>query len=481
MAATSKTGIKLPPSFDDEDDFLDHIRKTLHDDLEYDRNNREAAKEDARFLVGDQWDDNVRSVRDSENKPSLTVNRLPAFLGQIIGNRRLNETSIKVVADRNGTKDIAEIRQGLIRSIEKDSKADRAYNNALECCATGGIGNFELLLEFADDDVFEQVMRIAKIKDPFAVVWDKNSTDPTGYDARRCFVLETLSKQDFEELYPDVDPGGLSFSTEHEAFIKSDWEDGDEVVIAKYWRMGSRKRTLALMADDGDTEDITDEIVEDEDGDPAVPEELSIRIKTDDNGEPIVREVDMPFAEMYVVSGRSVLEGPYRLPIKRVPVFRVPGWEVHADGETHRWGLIRFMKDPMRFHNYWSSVIAEKLLMAPKVRYIASDIALQGYEDDWREAHLSDDPVLMYNGESGQAPIPVPPATLETALIQASERSVQDLRDVSNMHEASFGQVSNEVSGKAILARQRVGELELLSIRTISTWRLRSAAPSSMI
>ena len=35
----------------------------------------------------------------------------------------------------------------------------------------------------------------------------------------------------------------------------------------------------------------------------------------------------------------------------------------------------------------------------------------------------------------------------------------QDMRDISNLHEASFGQVSNEVSGKAIMARQRVGEL----------------------
>ena len=37
--------------------------------------------------------------------------------------------------------------------------------------------------------------------------------------------------------------------------------------------------------------------------------------------------------------------------------------------------------------------------------------------------------------------------------------TVQDIRDVTNRHEASMGQVSNEVSGRAITARQRVSEL----------------------
>lgn len=37
--------------------------------------------------------------------------------------------------------------------------------------------------------------------------------------------------------------------------------------------------------------------------------------------------------------------------------------------------------------------------------------------------------------------------------------SVQDIKDVTNKHEASMGVTSNEVSGKAITARQRVSEL----------------------
>jgi hypothetical protein len=60
---------------------------------------------------------------------------------------------------------------------------------------------------------------------------------------------------------------------------------------------------------------------------------------------------------------------------------------------------------------------------------------------------------------SGQKPESVPPAQIEAAFIQASTMSSEDIKDVLNMHEASLGMQSNEVSGKALRARQSVSEL----------------------
>ena len=47
---------------------------------------------------------------------------------------------------------------------------------------------------------------------------------------------------------------------------------------------------------------------------------------------------------------------------------------------------------------------------------------------------------------------------IEGALIEQADTAANDLNDISNLHEASLGKQSNEVSGRAILARQRVGE-----------------------
>ena len=52
----------------------------------------------------------------------------------------------------------------------------------------------------------------------------------------------------------------------------------------------------------------------------------------------------------------------------------------------------------------------------------------------------------------------LPPAQMEPALISEAELTTQDLKDVSNIHEANLGMPSNEVSGAAIIARQRVSD-----------------------
>ena len=162
------------------------------------------------------------------------------------------------------------------------------------------------------------------------------------------------------------------------------------------------------------------------------------------NGEPIMREADVKYAEMYNATGSNLLDGPYELPISRVPVFRVPAYEIQIGEERRRWGLIRFLKDPQRLHNYWRSVVAEKLMMSPKAKFIASDTAIQGHDGEWRNAHRSSDPLLIYSGESGAPPQFTPPTQMEPALMQEAGMAVQDLKDVSNLHEASMGAQSTK-------------------------------------
>ena len=214
------------------------------------------------------------------------------------------------------------------------------------------------------------------------------------------------------------------------------------------------KQRLYAMLDDGSTVDITDL-------DPDKPDDAQIlgRIFLDKDGQPYVREVNVKYAQMYVCSGLNVLEGPYELPIDRVPVFRVPGWEIRVGDVTHRWGVIRFAKDPQRLHNYWRSVIAEKLMQTPRAVWAAADTAVAGREAEWRQSHLSDDPLLIWNAESGQKPERMPPAIVEDGLLAQAEITNQDIKDVTNIHEANLGMPSNEVSGRAIDARQRISDV----------------------
>jgi len=444
---------KLPDDFKDEESFLTYIRKCYSDDTVYDRNNREDELLDAKFVAGEQWDEQVFQARVDAGKPALVINRLPAFVAQVIGNRRLNETEIKVIPDYDGDKEVARIREGLIRSIQKTSTAKRAYDAAFQNQVIGGLGNFQLVLDYDSDDAFDQSIRIEPIYDNAAVAWDMGSFDPTGADAKHVTVCDYVTKDAFDKMYPGKSSANFQADIGDGYWMTNmgGWYEKDRIRIADFWRMRSRKRTLALMKD-GKTIDVTDFVKA---GDSAFLEMVEQR----SDGSPIMREANVKYAQMYRVSGGDVLEGPYELPIKRVPVFRVPAWEVNVGKARTRFGLVRFLRDPMRIHNYMESVKIEKLMLSPKAKWLVGKTAGQGYEDQFRRAHLSEDTVLFWNDEeSANKPEYVRPNDLEPAVIQASMESVQSIKDVSNLHEASLGQTSNEVSGKAIMARQRVGE-----------------------
>lgn len=445
---TPKPKFKIPSDFDSEAEFLADMREEFAKDISFDKFNRQAAQEDTQFMVGDQWNDTVRARREAARKPVMTINRLPAFVAQIVGNRRLNETVIKITPDAAEDVSVARVREGLIRNIQKVSRAELAYDKALENQVICGIGNFQAILDYDSDDVFDQSIRVAAINDPMAVVWDRMLQDGTGADARHVFVLDTYARKDFEAQWPWAQASDLEFSSAVMADLRSGgWFIENSVRVVSYWRMRTKKRTLALL-NNGKTVDITDE------EDPEVLNQVVMR----EDGSPVMREVNRKYAQMYLCSGTDILEGPYNLEISRVPVFRVPGWEVNTGDRRHRWGLIRFLKDPQRLHNYWRSVIAEKLMLSPRAVWKATDTAVSGREQEWRQSHISDDSLLIWNSESGQEPKRVEPAQLEPALLGQAEITTQDIKDVSNIHEANLGMPSNEVSGAAIMARQRVSD-----------------------
>lgn len=442
----------VPDDFDNENSFLKYAVQLFDDDLMDDKDNRDQAIEDAKFAVGQQWEERVKQNRAAAQKPTMVFNRLPAFIAQIVGNRRQNETDIKVVAEDDAFKPVAKIREGLIRSIQRTSRARTAYNKAFENQVIMGMGNFEISLEYAHDDVFQQDIKINQINNPLSVVWDRQYQDSTGRDARHVFTVETMDIAEFRRDWPDARAGDPTTDTRILGYdLEQGWITQDEVRVIHFWRMRTRRRIVALLnGDDGsqDVVDVTDLDLND----------FKDRIVTNDAGLPVMRETDRKYAQLYMLTATDILEGPYELPISRVPVFAVPGWDINVGEFRTRFGLVRFLKDPQRLHNYWRSIIAEKLMLTPKGNWIATEEAVAGREAEWRESHMTNDPLLIWNGESGHKPERVAPSQIESGLIEQAGMASQDLRDISNLHEANLGQKSNEVSGRAINARVRVGE-----------------------
>jgi hypothetical protein len=437
--------------------FLSEMRQRYDRAYDADVHNRIAAQEDIDFTFGEQWDPTARKRRERAKKPVLTINRLPAYVAQIVNNRLLNETEIRVLPDHDGTKEIAELRQGIIKAIFKNSESDFARDEAMKYQVICGMGAFHLSLEYnSDEAVNDQDIHIKPIADPMAVVFDEMSVAPDGGDANHAFVVEDLPLDIFKARYPwaatsSFDPGFRNSSTV--------WYSDNSIKVVSYWRMVDRGVRILALLTDGSTKDLADQIPDGMDRDEFIMQAtLQGIIARRGDGEPYVRIVPKRVAEMYLCSGGDILEGPYRLPISSIPVYRVPGWELRNGNRVQRWGLVRFLKDPQRLHNYWRSVIAEQLVAAPRNKWVATRDAISGHEKEWKTSHISDDPLLMYNAEGGK-PERIAPPPADAGLLTEAANTVQDIRDVSNIHEAALGMKSNEVSGKAITARQQMTDL----------------------
>lgn len=438
--------VKIPRGYDSESSFLLEMRTRHNDGRSADNHNELAGRDDAKFVIGEQWDPVVERKRRAALKPVMTVNRLIAFIAQVVNNRLMNETEIRVLPDKAGTKEIAQLREGLIRSIYKNSNADLARDEALKYQVIGGQGAFCLAIDYASDDVFEQQISIKHIADPYAIVLDPLHTEPTGGDANWGFVEDDIPRVLFEKRWPWA--AVVSFSDDFDSLVRNAWITEDTVRIVAYWQMVTEGFKYLALYQDGTVHDVTDK---------EEWEYVNVTARKKD-GSLYVRKVPNRFARMYLCSGLDILEGPFDYPISSIPIYKVPGWEVSDGTRLYRWGLTRFLKDPQRLHNYWRSVLAEQLVAAPRNKWLTTQEAVKGHEKTWRASPNSDDPFLYYNdGET--APVHIPPPGIDAALLNEAGMATQDIRDISNIHEASLGMQSNEVSGKAIQARQMVSDV----------------------
>jgi hypothetical protein len=256
-----------------------------------------------------------------------------------------------------------------------------------------------------------------------------------------------MPRKEFERRWPEATPSTLS-TTYKSALLQGGWYEDDAVRVTEHWRMIDRTRLLGLF-EDGSIHVIDaekhDEIVE-------------------KHGNPVkTRLAPCSYAQMHLVTGFKILAGPFEYCLNRVPIIRMTGRVVNVGGKRIRHGLVRFMKDPIRLRNFWRSVAAEQLGYAPKAQWLAPESAVEGREDDFRRAHLSRDPLLIYNDDAIKEPARIDPPEIQAALLNEAAVNTQDMKDVTGIHDASLGIKSNETSGRAIMARQREGDIANLT------------------
>jgi hypothetical protein len=423
---------------------------------------REDELDDLRFMAGSpdnqwQWPADVLATRGSVQgqtinaRPCLTINKLPQHVRQVTNEQRQNRPSGKVIpADDNADVQVAEIFNGVVRHIEYMSDADVAYDTACDNQVTYGEGYIRLLTEYCNDETFDQDIRIARVRNSFSVYMDPTIQDPCGADAEWCFVTEDILKEEYERMFPDATPISTLYSQGVGDQGISSWLQEDTIRIAEYFYNTYEKATLHLYPDNQTAYRGT-------------PQDKQLTAMF---GKPIrSREVDRKKVMWMKTNGFDVLQ-EREWAGKWIPVVRVIGNEWEVDGQMYISGLVRNAKDAQRMYNYWTSQEAEMLALAPKAPFIGSGGQFEGYEMQWKTANTTNWPYLEVNpdvtdGAGAVLPLPqrAPPPLPQTGLIQAKMGAADDIKGTTGQYDASLGMQGNERSGKAILAREKQGDV----------------------
>lgn len=456
--ATSLDGLapeplaKNPGSKREKDtDFLRTMR-TRHDrGINREKENRDNAREDLNFKVGNQWPQ-TEINRRGQDRPALTFNKMLGFVRQVTGDVRQNKPAIKVSPNGDGADLLtAKVFAGLIRNIEQQSSASYVYANGADNSTSCGQGAWRITTQYTDDDSFEQDIRIKAIPNALSVVWDPDAIEIDKADARWCFIYSNMPVEEFKAEYPDALVSDFERKdTGNSELDYGDWFSREGTVrVAEYWCKEPVLRTICLLSDG--------RVISKDDYDPQKLAEVL-------QGEQIVRErtVRAHKVVQHLVSGAEELEEPTDWLTDEIPIIHVPGDEVWIDEKRVSFGLIRFAKDAQRAYNYTRSTSIEVTALQPKAPYELTPAMIAGYEPMWQNAGSTNYPYLLWNPDPqvpGQKPSRIQPPTQAAGLIQEAELASDDMKATTGLYDASLGAKSNETSGVAITKRQTEGDV----------------------
>ena len=441
-----------------DDSILEDAKDKFRICEENESDNRENALDDLRFgRLGEQWDRKDAKNRSDEGRPMLTINRMPSYIRQVVNDARQNKPSIRVhPVDDFADPDTAEILNGVIRNIEVVSKADIAFDTAIDSAVSCGFGYFRVDVEYACDDTFDMDILINRIANPFTVYADPASNAADSGDWNCAFVTELLEDDEFERQYPNAEL--VDWET-----VKGDeasrlWRQQDSVRVAEYWTRDKVERNLLKLSDG--------QILLEDDFAPNAEFFAEAGIA-------VVGQRPVPSFEVrqHIITGAEVLE-TNEWAGKYIPIIPVYGDEINVEGKRHFHSLIHFAKDSQRMYNYWRTAATELVALAPKAPFIGPAGAFDT-DERWATANSVSYPYLEYEGDV--PPQRQPFAGMPAGALQESMTASDDIKSVLGLHDASLGIPSNETSGRAIMARQREGDISTFHFIDNMTRAIRQA------
>jgi len=177
------------------------------------------ADEELEFAAGEHWKDHqankdVRQELQSQGRSAFTIDLINPSVELVVNQTRINKRSAKFIpVGEEADEKTAEVRQGLYRNIERESRAAVARETAYDYAVRVGRGYYRVLIEDEPGLTFNKRIAIRRIDNLHAVMIDQTCLEADYSDAEWGAVWDDLSIRQFRNEHgniADLDTQGLA-------------------------------------------------------------------------------------------------------------------------------------------------------------------------------------------------------------------------------------------------------------------------------
>src|SRR5438128_7555116 len=197
---------------------------------EADHKHGEREKSDLRAFAGDIWsqdDLTARAARPATGglpplpaRVSLSIPLIQEPVRQVVNEERSAELGVEIVSEDDfggltnaqpiDAKEI-EVREGLIRRIQRDGRAKEARSWAFSRVTEAGRGYWAVMTRYASGKTWDQEIYIQGFYNQFAVTGDPAREEPDGSDAEYWFVGVDMPWEEYKAKYPKRADGSTNW------------------------------------------------------------------------------------------------------------------------------------------------------------------------------------------------------------------------------------------------------------------------------
>lgn len=373
--------------------FLRKARERFRLADEADTKQAQRERDDIAFEAGEQWPADVLQQRQGQvaqngmpavpARPTLTINKVKEPVRQILNQERASDLGIQLVpADDFGDLGVIpddteiEVREGLIRRIQREPSAADARTWAFKRAVIAGRGYYLVLPRFLPGKTWDQEIAVERIYNQESVKGDPSRIMPDGSDAEYWFWGTWMLADKFLAEFPYTADGEknpftsandqdfMGMTEQYPSWFKETDGSGEgktwSVRVENYLYVERTSKQLCVL-DDGST------VWKDE-----LPEGVEpVQTRT-------VTERTIQYSK--IGGGCCELERTV-IPGELMPVIQVLGDEILPYDDQKRYeGIVRPARDASMGENYTISKLVETIGLTPIPPLHVDPDAIDGYE-----------------------------------------------------------------------------------------------------